>query len=223
MGLSTSVSLPYARGAMSAPQLRSLVRASLLLACGGCVGASASIDPPVTTAPPAEIELAPLAPPAPPRIEPPPRPVEAAPSERAEPYLDDPPPSEAFLLDGPSIRSGAVGGVPGGVPGGVAGTGAVSPPSPSLPPPPKPTLVQSSLRCTFPKDVDPDVDSGRVVLRVQVDASGAVTKVLVLADPGHGFGRAARDCVANARFVAARDEQAQPVASETTLTVRFQR
>ena len=185
----------------------------------GC--AHAGEEPGVASAPPTEVDLAApvstegLAAPVPEPVPAPAPAAEAVPPPVDLTRLDEPFASEPSEPSPPTLAVG--------VPGGVMGPAVGTPPGPLPAPPPKPTLVPGSMQCSFPKDVDPDVDAARVVLRVSVDALGAVTKILVLADPGHGFGRAARDCIAHARFVAARDEQARPVPGDTTLTVRFQR
>ena len=52
-----------------------------------------------------------------------------------------------------------------------------------------------------------------VLLRAAVRADGRAERVDVLADPGFGFGAAARSCALATRFEPARDPAGQPVAA----------
>lgn len=87
-----------------------------------------------------------------------------------------------------------------------------------------PQLNPSSMpACAFPPEAG-DIDSARVVLVVTVDRSGAPTKVRLVSDPGSGFGRAARDCLMQARFMPAVDEHGRPVEAQSPpVVVRFVR
>lgn len=108
-------------------------------------------------------------------------------------------------------------------------TVASAPAIPSTSPRPAPTakppqLNPSSMRaCAFPPEAG-DIDTARVVLIVTVDLSGAPTEVRIVNDPGSGFGRAARDCLMQARFVPAVDERGRPVEAQSPpVVVRFAR
>lgn len=61
---------------------------------------------------------------------------------------------------------------------------------------------------------------GRVVLRLTIDASGSLTAVEVLEDPGHGFAAAAVEAVRKSRFLPARHD-GRPVTARAILPVRF--
>lgn len=116
-----------------------------------------------------------------------------------------------------------------GVEGGAAvwsGSGA------ALPPPPAPTtlgtpakLKNASMDCPFPPEADTEkVDYGLVRLVVRVDETGKPLRVMVVADPGHGFGRAARKCLLNQVYVPGRDEAGTAIVSDTRpIVVRFSR
>ena len=51
-------------------------------------------------------------------------------------------------------------------------------------------------------------------MRVKVDATGRVTDVAIVNDPGHGFGDAARACTLKDPFDPARDPKGRAVAAE---------
>jgi TonB family protein len=84
-----------------------------------------------------------------------------------------------------------------------------------------PPRLAAPIACTFPPEAK--VDGGRARVRVSVDASGATTRVLLLADPGHGLGRAAKECAAAAKFLPARDERGAPVAADLEIVIAFRR
>jgi periplasmic protein TonB len=77
------------------------------------------------------------------------------------------------------------------------------------------SIDQASWNCPWPAEADArQVDQETVVLRVAVRADGRVDRVDVLADPGFGFGRAARDCaLASRAFTPALDASGTPVAA----------
>jgi protein TonB len=119
------------------------------------------------------------------------------------------------------VLGGVAGGVVGGVPGGVVGGVGVpaGPPAPATP-----AKVHGPVTCAFPPESDDDkVDAARVVLRLTVEANGKASSVKVLADPGHGFGRAARGCALGFKYDPAKDGNGAPMKSDTTLVIRFQR
>lgn len=94
-------------------------------------------------------------------------------------------------------------------------------PAPTAKPP---QLNPSSMpACAFPPEAG-DIDSAHVILVATVDVQGAPTEVRIVRDPGSGFGRAARDCLMQARFVPAIDEHGRPVQAQSPpVVVRFVR
>ncbi|MBS2013343.1 MAG: TonB family protein [Deltaproteobacteria bacterium] len=78
--------------------------------------------------------------------------------------------------------------------------------------------------CPFPPAADKaGIDTAVVTLRVKVDASGKPTDVLIVSEPGHGFGAAAKACTAKISFEPARDAGGRAVAGETVMRIRFER
>ncbi len=79
--------------------------------------------------------------------------------------------------------------------------------------------------CPFPAEADADqIDFQTVQIIVTVRGDGTAQSVKVLADPGHGFGRAARQCALGQRFVAALDRDGSPMLGTTPpILVRFTR
>jgi protein TonB len=86
-------------------------------------------------------------------------------------------------------------------------------------------LEARDWRCPWPEQADLlSVDEERVVIRVDVDAAGAVTAASVLEDPGHGFGDAALRCARRHRFVPALDASGRAIAATSPpIRVRFTR
>lgn len=75
-------------------------------------------------------------------------------------------------------------------------------------------LDEAAWSCPWPADADAQqVNEQTVVLRAAVRADGHAERVDVLADPGFGFGTAARSCALATRFDPARDPAGQPVAA----------
>jgi protein TonB len=79
--------------------------------------------------------------------------------------------------------------------------------------------------CGFPPEADMDgVDSTVVSLTVTVSTEGRPTAVTVLKDPGHGFGRLARQCALRKSFQTGQDRGGRPLTMTTPpFTVRFSR
>ncbi|MFL5304321.1 MAG: energy transducer TonB [Polyangia bacterium] len=96
-----------------------------------------------------------------------------------------------------------------------AGAGRASPVS----------LASEDWSCPWPAEADADqIDEQTVVLRVVVNATGDPQSAVVLADPGHGFGAAARTCAMRTHFSPARDAGGRPVsAASPPIRVRFTR
>lgn len=115
-----------------------------------------------------------------------------------------------------------------GKPGGT-GTGTAPPP----PPPPKVDLSapagivggSSWSNCPFPDEADTDqIDFAQVTLIVTVRADGSPQSVQVTADPGHGFGRAARMCALARKYNAGKDAEGNLTTKSTPpIRVTFSR
>jgi protein TonB len=124
--------------------------------------------------------------------------------------MHEPPfePEEGGVFEGVGVV-----GVPGGVvgvPGGVVGTTA--------PPPPR-AKPRPGQTCPVPKDL---AESHAVQASVAVDVNGKVTGVSILKDPGHGLGRAAKDCLLGWSFEPALDANGAPVDSKVIVVVRYE-
>ena len=204
--------------------------------------------PPPPPPPPPEPEPPPQkeAPP-PPRAaanEPPPPPP--APAQAGKVLTQEPDPDEPVDLTGDGFVSGNAdrfaGGIthaagtattavrstaatPSGVPGG-RGT------APAPPPPPaedrsRPATVDTSVRwnCGFPPEADIDgIDNAVVKIIVTVSPEGRAKNVSIAKDPGHGFGKQARDCAFRMPFVAGLDALGKPTTKTTPpFDVRFTR
>jgi hypothetical protein len=78
--------------------------------------------------------------------------------------------------------------------------------------------------CGFPEEADEvGMNEAMVMLRVSVDAGGALRAVDALRDPGFGFGRLAKRCAERSRWLPALDHEGHPVARTHLLSVRFER
>ncbi|MCC6214571.1 MAG: energy transducer TonB [Polyangiaceae bacterium] len=196
-------------------------------------------EPPVPEAP------APVAQPAAPReaaAAPP------APAEAGKVLTADPDPTEPVDLTDPGFVQGTgdryAGGTttsegtsktavtdPGarkdGVPGG---TGKAAPAPPAAPAKdlsraPAPLGAAGGWDCGFPPEADAEqIDFARVQIAVTVGPDGRAKSVSVLSDPGHGFGRHARQCALRKSYSPGLDRSGQP-ATQTTppFTIRFRR
>jgi protein TonB len=90
----------------------------------------------------------------------------------------------------------------------------------------RPASVLGGLdwRCPFPEEADvAGVDRALAKIRVDIDAAGNVRNVVVVHDPGHGFGRAAERCARGKRFDAALDRNGRAIATQVAVGVRFVR
>ncbi len=114
--------------------------------------------------------------------------------------------------------------------GGVdpGGTGKAPPPPP--PPPDEPDrsrpakALRSHWSCPFPPEADADdVNSARVAVVVMIRADGTASSVRITADPGHGFGRAARMCALGERYAPALDRKGEPTDGQFVTTITFTR
>jgi protein TonB len=78
--------------------------------------------------------------------------------------------------------------------------------------------------CPFPPEADADkVDIAVVRLWITVRADGTPSDAAIVDDPGHGFGRAARECAMARRYRPALDRNGVPILSSHLVNVRFSR
>ncbi|MFZ5890063.1 MAG: hypothetical protein ACOY0T_03265 [Myxococcota bacterium] len=212
----------------------------------GEIDVDADKPPPPPPPPPPEPEPPQKEAPPPPRAaanEPPPPPP--APAQAGKVLTQEPDPNEPVDLTGEGFVTGnadrfaggvthatgtattavrQVNAVPTGVPGG---TGT----APAPPPPPaedrsRPALPDgSSWNCGFPAEADIDgIDNAVVMITVTVSPEGRAKNVTVLKDPGHGFGKLARDCAFRMPFAAGLDPTGKPTTKTTVpFPVRFRR
>lgn len=110
---------------------------------------------------------------------------------------------------------------PTGKPGG---TGTSNQPPPPPPKPDGPNLARAATvasgsnwsSCPFPPEADVDqVDYAVVTLVVSVRPDGTPRSVKVVSDPGHGFGRSARQCALSKRYTAALDREGRAIVGTT--------
>jgi protein TonB len=115
----------------------------------------------------------------------------------------------------------------GGKPGG---TGTAK--APPAPPPGKSLAKSAGLAggtswsdCGFPYEADAEqVDFGLVTLVVTVAPDGRAKSVSIVSDPGHGFGRLARQCAMRKRYTPGLDAAGKTVTKTTPpIRVRFTR
>ncbi len=104
------------------------------------------------------------------------------------------------------------------------------------PPPPPPKAVDLSAPagtvggsswsgCPFPDEADTDqIDYAQVTLIVTVRPDGSPQSVQVTADPGHGFGRAARMCALARKYTPGKDREGNAATMSTPpIRVTFSR
>ncbi len=110
---------------------------------------------------------------------------------------------------------------------GGTGTGAVPSPASTTPDRSKPpTIVGStSWNCPFPAEADAEgTDNATATIIVKVRPDGSPESVSVVADPGSGFGRAARACALTRRYQAGLDRDGNPTTASTPpIRVKFSR
>jgi protein TonB len=103
-----------------------------------------------------------------------------------------------------------------GVPGGTGTAKAPPPPAEDKSRAALPDTRASWRDCGFPAEADIDgINEEVVTLVVTVTPEGRAKSVSVVKDPGHGFGKLARDCAMRKPFVAGLDSQGQPVTKTT--------
>jgi protein TonB len=196
--------------------------------------------PPPEEPPPPE----PKAPPPPPTPAPKTAPKEeprAAPAQAGKVLTQEPKPDEPVDLTGMGFVTGTADTYAGGVtsntgtstkavrnlnagPGGVpAGTGsAAAPPRPDIAQPAS-LAGGTDWDCPYPPEArDAQIEFQRVQIVITVAPDGSAQQVNVVSDPGHGFGRAAKECARRQRYNAARDRDGRPVLSTMPpIFVRF--
>jgi protein TonB len=110
--------------------------------------------------------------------------------------------------------------VPGGMPGG---TGTVVAPTQNLSRKAA-DLGSADWDCPFPSEADLDqIDDAYVSIQYTVTPEGRVADVKVLKDPGHGFGRAAKNCAKSRRYEPALDANGKPTTETKLYNVHFTR
>ena len=105
------------------------------------------------------------------------------------------------------------------------GTATAAPTGPDLSKPASPSSRDWSCSHLFPPEADEaDVNQAVVTVIVTVGADGSPRSVKIVADPGNGFGRAARTCALAQRYTAALDRDGKGTTGATPpFTVRFTR
>lgn len=88
-------------------------------------------------------------------------------------------------------------------------------------------LPEQRWSCPWPAEADADaerIDEQTVVIRVVVNAEGVAETAEIIAEPGHGFGKAAVVCALETRFMPAHDREGHAMrASSPPIRVRFTR
>lgn len=113
----------------------------------------------------------------------------------------------------------------GGNGSGEAPTAQPAPQGPDLSKPASPASRDWNCSHLFPPEADEaDVNQAVVSVIVTVRPDGSPGAVKVVADPGNGFGRAARTCALSQRYSAALDRDGKATTGSTPpFTVRFTR
>jgi protein TonB len=79
-------------------------------------------------------------------------------------------------------------------------------------------------RCPFPAEANAGgIDHAVVALRVDLDPEAHVTGVIVLDDPGHGFGSEADRCARRRAWSPALDRAGHPTRASVVVHVHFER
>jgi len=79
--------------------------------------------------------------------------------------------------------------------------------------------------CPFPGEADAEqIDQAFVLIQVKVKPDGSPENVIVVQDPGHGFGREARKCAMRKKYSQGLDPDGNPIGGMTKpFRVRFER
>jgi protein TonB len=167
-----------------------------------------------------------------------------APAQAGKILTQEPNPDEPVDLTGQGFVTGSAETYAGGVtssagtsstavhnlsaaPGGVPGGTGTSPRPVSRQDLSRSASIQGSTEwnCPFPPEADVEqIDSQRVQVVITVRPDGGAQEVKVVNDPGHGFGRAARQCALRQRYNPARDQEGRPLLTTMApLIIRFTR
>jgi TonB family protein len=97
----------------------------------------------------------------------------------------------------------------------------------ATPPPPTGSKPRSrgdaGKNCVFPSEArKAGIEHAVVTLRIKVDARGKPKDVVVISDPGHGFGESAKTCAKKMDFDPARDDAGKAIDGETVMRIRFE-
>jgi hypothetical protein len=113
-----------------------------------------------------------------------------------------------------------------GIRGGT-GLGRASPPKAAAPDRSRPAWLVTGVvwDCGFPSEANPDkITYAAVQVAVTVRADGSAESVEVVDDPGNGFGRIARACALDHRFIPALDREGRAIQATTRpFTIGFRR
>ena len=169
---------------------------------------------------------------------PPPAPAQAGHILAADKKADDPPELPGFVdgtsdsdfgarsaagtSDKPTMaRNASLAGVPGGK--GTAGPVASAAPAEDKS---RPVGLggSASWNCPFPPEADADqIDQAVVGVQVTVRPDGSAQAAQVVSDPGHGFGRMAKQCALAKRYQPALDRSGAAILGSGLVNVRFSR
>jgi biopolymer transport protein ExbD len=148
--------------------------------------------------------------------------VRANPDLRVVLFADKDVPFGRVITVMDSLKQGGAGRIAFGVQplGTIAGSGSAAPTGPFAEP-----NGSSSWKCVFPKAADAaKIDSAVVLVQVLVGPKGAVERVDVISDPGHGFGDAARLCAMTQTYRPAHDPSGVAIRAKTKpIRIRYER
>jgi protein TonB len=86
------------------------------------------------------------------------------------------------------------------------------------------SVARKDWKCPFPPEADADdVDHANVRVLVTIRPDGTPASVKVLNDPGHGFGRQARNCALGERYNPALDRDGKPTQGTASVGIDFTR
>jgi TonB family protein len=124
--------------------------------------------------------------------------------------------TSAWAQDAPEDRGA------GAVPGGTSG--AVATPPAEAEPPAKPVVTEPTIEhfenAVYPPEAEKAGIQGQVILRLTIDATGAVTGAEVMEPAGHGFDEAAQAAALKFRFKPA-TRNGKPVAARIPFRYKF--
>ncbi len=130
--------------------------------------------------------------------------------------------TQAGATGGPTQNMAAsVAGTPGGT-----GTAAVVAPvqAPDRSRPARLLNPERWQRIEFPEEANTDgVDHAVVLLKIVVDAQGSPASVTIVQDPGHGFGRQAKQFALRQKYDVALDRDGRPIPGVSSPRITFDR